>query len=53
MFLEPTEQLPVNETAAAAMATPGLFRQQVRLAGVQASVLLRRVSVHPLFLTRD
>lgn len=29
MFLEPTEQMPVNEAAAAGMANPELFREQV------------------------
>lgn len=31
MFLEPTEQMPVNEAAASALANPEVFREQVKL----------------------
>lgn len=41
MFLEPTDQMPVNEAAAAALSNPEVFREQV----IQIHALMTR-SVH-------
>lgn len=47
MFLEPVEEVAVNEAATAALANPDVFREQVRKALMHVTLCWEFRHVHP------